>query len=163
VLATNKLSSVFGTAVARRHTAGAYAPTCVPRCRWRLPPASVRQEVPACARLIPREVFRPLVLALLVLVAGYTLLRPRIGDAQALRFAGGGTTSPLSPPRRRSAATTASSARAPGASSSSPSSGCSGTPFLQASAKARIVNLATNIGALAVFVPQGRRSTGWGC
>ncbi|MGE5764443.1 MAG: TSUP family transporter, partial [Mycobacterium leprae] len=27
--------------------------------------------------------------------------------------------------------------------------------FLQASAKARVVNLATNLGALAVFVPQG--------
>ena len=30
-----------------------------------------------------------------------------------------------------------------------------GYSFLQASAKARIVNLATNLGALAVFIPQG--------
>ena len=30
-----------------------------------------------------------------------------------------------------------------------------GYSFLQASAKARIVNLATNLGALLVFIPQG--------
>jgi uncharacterized membrane protein YfcA len=30
-----------------------------------------------------------------------------------------------------------------------------GYSFLQASAKARIVNLATNLGALIVFIPQG--------
>src|SRR3712207_2540536 len=34
--------------------------------------------------------------------------------------------------------------------------------FVQASAKARIVNLATNLGALAVFVPQGAPLYGLG-
>src|SRR3712207_7820155 len=34
--------------------------------------------------------------------------------------------------------------------------------FVQASAKARIVNLATNLGALAVFVPQGAPVYGLG-
>src|SRR3712207_9565313 len=34
--------------------------------------------------------------------------------------------------------------------------------FVQASAKARIVNLATNLGALAVFVPQGAPIYGLG-
>src|SRR3712207_8525918 len=37
-----------------------------------------------------------------------------------------------------------------------------GYSFVQASAKARIVNLATNLGALAVFVPQGAPIYGLG-
>ncbi len=37
-----------------------------------------------------------------------------------------------------------------------------GYSFVQASAKARIVNLATNLGALAVFIPQGAPMYGLG-
>jgi hypothetical protein len=109
----------------------------------------------ACASLLPPEVFRPLVLVLLVAVAAYTLLRPRLGAEQVLRFSG----------RRHYAAAVGAAVGigfydgifGPGTGSFLVFAlvGLLGYSFVQASAKARIVNLATNIGALAVFIPQG--------
>ena len=56
---------------------------------------------------------------------------------------------------RRSGSTTARSDPAPARSSSSPWSGLLGYDFLEASAKARLANWATNLAALCVFVPHG--------
>ncbi len=155
VLATNKLSSVFGTAVA----AETYRRRVGPDLRTAMPMAAAAVAGSAggaaCASLLPREVFRPLVLVLLVGVAAYTLLRPGIGGEQALRFTGS---------RHYAAAVGAALAIGfydgifgPGTGSFLVFAlvGLLGYSFLQASAKARIVNLATNVGALAVFVPQG--------
>ena len=155
VLATNKLSSVFGTAVA----AETYRRRVRPDLRTALPMAAAALAGSAggaaFAALLPREVFRPLVLVLLVVVAAYTLLRPRLGHEQELRFSGG---------RHYAAAIGAAvgigfydGIFGPGTGSFLVFAmvGLLGYSFVQASAKARIVNLATNLGALAVFVPQG--------
>jgi uncharacterized membrane protein YfcA len=155
VLATNKLSSVFGTAVAT----ATYYRRVRPDLRTALPMAAVAllgaAGGAALASQLSASVFRPVVLVLLVAVAIYTVRRPDLGDVQALRWTG----------RRHYAAAVGVAAGigfydgifGPGTGSFLVFAfvGLLGYSFLQASAKARMVNLATNLGALAVFIPQG--------
>ena len=106
---------------------------------------------------IPRSAFEPIVLVVLIVVGALRAAQAaaRRGDRAAVRRA---------PAHRRrdghragrSASTTARSARAPAASSSSRLVGLLGYSFLEASAKARLANWATNLAALCVFVPAGR-------
>ena len=51
-------------------------PTCAPLCRWRASRWSAPRSARCVRRLISVEVFRPLVLVLVVLVAAYVLLHP---------------------------------------------------------------------------------------
>jgi uncharacterized protein len=162
VLATNKLSSVFGTAAA----SWTYWRRVRPDLRTALPMAAAALAGSAggaaLASLLPESVFRPLVLVLLVVVGAYTLNRPALGEVQALRFTG-----------RRHLAAALGAAVAIGFYDGifGPGTGSflvfalvalMGYSFVQASAKARLVNLATNLGALAVFVPQGAPLYGLG-
>jgi uncharacterized protein len=155
VLATNKLSSVCGTAA----SALTYQRRVRPDLRTALPMAAVALVGAVggalCASVIPGDVFRPLVLVLLVAVGGFTIARPRMGLAEKLRFHG-----------RRHHAVAAACGGAIGFYDGifGPGTGAFlvvalvgllGYAFLAASATARIVNLATNVGALLVFVPQG--------
>ncbi len=155
VLATNKLASVAGTATATV----TYYRRVHPDLRTALPMAAAAvvgaAGGAASASLLPQEAFRPIVLVLLVLVAAYTLARPALGQAQALRYHG----------RRHHVVAVLVAVVigfydgifGPGTGSFLVFAlvGLLGYSFLQASAKARIANLATNLGALAVFVPQG--------
>jgi uncharacterized membrane protein YfcA len=162
ILATNKLSSVFGTATA----AAVYARRVRPDLRTALPMAATAlggsAGGAACASLLPEAVFRPLVLALVVIVGTYTLRRPALGGVQRLRFAG---------TRHLAAALGAAAGIGFYDGIFGPGTGSflvfalvvlMGYSFVQASAKARIVNLATNLGALAVFIPQGAPMYGLG-
>ena len=155
VLATNKLSAVFGTTAA----AATYYRQVRPDLRTALPMAGIALVGSAlgalCASLLPSEVFRPLVLVLLVAVAVHTLRRPALGDVQALRWDGR---------RHHVAAGLGGFGLGFYDGIFGPGTGAFlvfllvsllGYSFLQASAKARIVNVATNLGALLVFVPQG--------
>ena len=155
VLATNKLASICGTSVA----AATYYRRVRPDLRTALPMAGIALVGSAlgalCASLIPSEVFRPLVLVLLVGVAAYTLWRPGLGAVQALRWDG----------RQHHVAAGLGGLGlgfydgifGPGTGSFLVFLlvGLLGYSFLQASAKARIVNIGTNVGALIVFIPQG--------
>jgi uncharacterized protein len=155
VLATNKLSSVCGTTVAT----ATYYRRVRPDLRTALPmvvSAVAGSALGAAgATLIPQSAFRPLVLGLLLVVGVYTVRRPDLGAAQALRFAG----------RQHYLAAVAvafviggyDGIFGPGTGSFLTFAlvGLLGYSFLQASAKARMVNLATNVGALAVFFAQG--------
>jgi len=108
-----------------------------------------------CASFISVDVFRPLVLILVVLVGGYVLLHPQVGEVQSLRWTG----------RRHHVAAAAGGlglgfydgifGAGTGTFLLFLLVGLLGYSFLQGSATARIVNLATNIGALAVFAAQG--------
>jgi uncharacterized membrane protein YfcA len=107
------------------------------------------------ASRIPKEAFDPIVLVVLVLVGGYVLFKPSIGEITMLRFAGH---------RHTVAAMVAGAvigfydgALGPGTGSFFVFTlvGLLGYNFLEASAKARMGNWATNIAALCVFVPQG--------
>lgn len=116
----------------------------------------------ACASLLPQSAFRPLVLVLLVVVGTYTLRRPALGEVQELRLSG----------RRHLTAAVAAAVGigfydgifGPGTGSFLVFAlvALMGYSFVQASAKARIVNVATNVGALAVFIPQGAPIYGLG-
>jgi hypothetical protein len=116
----------------------------------------------AGASLLPARVFRPLVLVLLVAVAAYTVLRPQLGAETVLRFDG----------RRHHVAASAvgvvlggyDGIFGPGTGSFLVFAlvGLLGYAFLEASATAKIVNVATNLGALVVFVPQGAPLWGLG-
>ncbi|MGZ4597638.1 MAG: sulfite exporter TauE/SafE family protein [Actinomycetes bacterium] len=162
VLATNKLSSIFGTSAA----AATYYKRVRPDLRTALPMAAVALVGAMLGALfassLPADVFRPLVLVLLVVVASYVLLHPNVGDVQALRWGG----------RRHHVAAGIGGFGigfydgifGPGTGSFLVFLlvGLLGYSFIQASAKARIVNLATNLGALLVFIPQGAPLWGLG-
>jgi uncharacterized protein len=155
VLATNKLSSICGTTVS--------SATYYRRIR---PDPRTFGPLMACAFVgsvggallgshISDAAFDPIVLVVLVVVGAYVLLRPRLGETTALRYAG----------HRHMAAAMGTGlvigcydgALGPGTGSFFVITlvGLLGYSFLEASAKARLANWATNLAALCVFVPQG--------
>lgn len=155
VLATNKLGSVCGTTV----SSVTYYRRVHPDLRTALPLMALAFTGALCgavvASMIPKTAFDPIILAVLVLVGAYTLLRPQIGHVTELRFSGH---------RHLVAATVAGAligfydgALGPGTGSFLVFAlvGLLGYSFLEASAKARMANWATNMGALCIFVPQG--------
>ncbi|KAB2811892.1 TSUP family transporter [Pimelobacter simplex] len=155
VLATNKIASVCGTAassVTYYRRIGPDPRTFVPLMLLALGGAFSGALL---ASHIPREAFEPIVLVALVLVGGYVLLRPQLGDATALRFSG----------HRHTAAAMGvgfvigfyDGILGPGTGSFFVFAlvGLLGYDFLQASAKAKLANFATNLGALLLFIPAG--------
>ena len=157
ILGTNKLSSVWGTAT----SSVTYALKVRPDWRTVLPLVVGRRPLGSAAgaqlaKFLPKEYFTPIVLVALVGVGIYTWRRPQLGlviAAQArrpgpLRADGGHR-------RSASARTTASSVRAPGSFFVILLVGVLGYGFLEASAKAKIANLVTNLSAIAVFAAHG--------
>ncbi len=155
VLATNKIASVCGTAassVTYYRRIGPDPRTFVPLMLLALAGAFSGALL---ASRIPREAFEPIVLVALVVVGAYVVVRPRLGEGTELRFDG----------RRHLAAAMAvgfvigfyDGVLGPGTGSFFVFAlvGLLGYDFLQASAKARLANLATNAGALLLFVPTG--------
>lgn len=155
VLATNKLSSICGTTVS--------SATYYRRIR---PDPLTFGPLMACAFVgsvggallgshISDAAFDPIVLVVLIVVGAYVLLRPSLGETTALRYAG----------HRHMAAAMGTGlvigcydgALGPGTGSFFVITlvGLLGYSFLEASAKARLANWATNLAALCVFVPQG--------
>jgi len=155
ILATNKLASVCGTST----SATTYYRRVRPDPRTFVPLALLAFGGSAlgavAASHIPSSAFSPIILAALVLVGGWVLFRPTLGTSTALRFSG----------HRHTAAAMAvgvvigfyDGALGPGTGSFLVIGlvGLLGYSFLEASAKARIANVATNLAALVVFVPQG--------
>jgi len=155
VLATNKLASICGTTV----SSATYYRRIKPDPRTFLPLmllAFVGSAAGAgVAFLIPKDAFDPIVLVALVVVGAYVVLRPDIGGETELRFAG----------HRHTAVAMLTGlgvgfydgALGPGTGSFFVFTlvGLLGYSFLEASAKARLANWATNLAALCVFVPQG--------
>ncbi len=155
ILATNKLASICGTSVA----ATTYYRRVRPDPRTFLPLMAFAfagsLAGAGVAGLIPRSAFDPIVLIALVVVGAMVLLRPQLGEATVLRFSG-----------RRHVATAMAvgavigfydGALGPGTGSFLVFAlvGLLGYAFVEASAKARLANWATNLAALCVFVPQG--------
>jgi uncharacterized membrane protein YfcA len=155
ILATNKLASICGTTV----SSATYYRRIKPDPRTFLPLMALA-FTGAClgaalASKIPRDAFEPIVLVALVVVGGYVLLKPTMGEATALRYAG----------HHHLAAAMGvgfaigfyDGALGPGTGSFFVFTlvGLLGYSFLEGSAKARMANWATNLGALCLFVPQG--------
>ncbi|MEI2779264.1 MAG: TSUP family transporter [Tetrasphaera sp.] len=155
ILATNKFSSVAGTLT----SSITYSRRVRPDLRTAVPMALVAMLGAAGGAVIgthiPKSAFNPIVLVMLVSVGAYTLLKPDLGKETVLRHAGArhtvlamltGLTIGLY-----------DGALGPGTGSFLVFTlvGLLGYAFLEATASAKIVNLATNIGALAVFIPGG--------
>ena len=155
VLATNKLASICGTATA----SVTYYRRVRPDPRTFLPLMLLAFLGSAggavVASHLPAEVFQPIVLVALVLVGAWVLFRPQMGEVTELRFAGHHHT--LAAVGTGLAVGFYDGALGPGTGSFFVISlvGLLGYSFLEASAKARLANFATNLAALCVFVPQG--------
>jgi uncharacterized protein len=154
VLATNKLAGTCGTSVSSltyyrrvRPDPGTFIPLMVVAFLGSAAGAVVASHIPESA-------FDPIILVALVVVGAYVLLKPDLGRVTELRFAGH---------RHTIAASLAGlvigfydGALGPGTGSFFVFTlvGFLGYAFLEASAKARMANWATNLAALCVFVPQ---------
>lgn len=154
LLATNKLASICGTTV----SSATYYRRVRPDPRTFLPLMALAfagsMLGAVAASQLPRSAFDPIILAALVIVGAWVLFRPALGGETALRFTG----------RRHLALAMLTGlaigfydgALGPGTGSFFVFTlvGLLGYSFLEASAKARLANWATNLGALVVFVPQ---------
>lgn len=154
-LATNKLASVFGTAT----SSVAYYRRVRPDLRTAVPMAGLAFVGSwlgaSIAALLPAAVFKPVIVVALLGVAVFTTFRPSMGGTTAMRFSG------------RSLLLIALGIGAvigfydgilgPGTGTFLVIAlvALLGYDFLHASAQAKIVNLASNLGALVFFAPHG--------
>jgi uncharacterized membrane protein YfcA len=154
-LATNKLASVFGTAT----SSVTYYRRAKPDIRTALPMAGIALAGSfggaAVATVLPSAAFKPIIVVALLAVAIFTVFKPEMGAATKLRFAGH---------KHHIMAGAAGLVIGFYDGMIGPGTGTflvialvalMGYDFLQASAKAKIVNLATNAGALLLFIPHG--------
>ncbi|MGO2745598.1 sulfite exporter TauE/SafE family protein [Microbacterium sp.] len=154
-LATNKLASVFGTAT----SSVTYYRRAKPDIRTALPMAGIALAGSfggaAVATVLPPAAFKPIIVIALLAVAIFTVFKPEMGAATKLRFAGH---------KHHIMAGAAGLVIGFYDGMIGPGTGTflvitlvalMGYDFLQASAKAKIVNLATNFGALLLFIPHG--------
>ncbi len=154
-LGTNKLASICGTLT----SATTYYRRVHPDLRTALPMAAFALAGALAgaglATVLPSSAIVPVVLVALVVVLAYTVLRPDLGQETALRHSG-----------RRHHGTAGALGFVIGVYDGAVGPGTGsflvfglvsllGYGFVQASAKAKIANVATNLGALIVFVPQG--------
>ena len=154
-LATNKLASIMGTstsAITYYRRVGPDLTTAGPMALAALVGAFGGA---ALAAQIPADLFTPIILVVLVVVATYTVAKPKLGEHTNLRWEG-----------NRHRGTAAAIGLVIGAYDGllGPGTGTFlvialvsvlGYAFLPASALAKIVNFATNAGALLFFVPHG--------
>lgn len=162
LLATNKIASIFGTTT----SSITYYRRVRPDLRTALPMAAVAFLGAVGGALlglhVPKSAFNPIILVMLVIVGAYTIARPSLGHETALRFDG----------HRHTVVAMVTGfiigvydgALGPGTGSFLVFAlvGLMGYAFLEASAKAKIANFATNLGALAVFAPGGHVMWGIG-
>ena len=154
-LGTNKLASLCGTTT----SATTYYRRVHPDLRTAVPMSvfALAGSIGGAlvASHVPSAVFEPVILVALVGVAIYVWLRPAFGGETALRYDGH---------RHYVVACLAGAvigfydgAIGPGTGSFFVFAlvGALGYAFLQASAMAKLANMATNIGALVIFIPQG--------
>ena len=155
ILATNKLSSICGTSV----SAATYYRRVKPDLRTAIPLALLAFGGSligaSLVSHISRAAFNPIILVVLIGVGAFTVLKPEIGLLTDLRFSG----------RRHVLAAAGvgfvigiyDGALGPGTGSFLVIAlvGLLGYAFVQASAKAKIANVATNLAALAIFIPAG--------
>jgi uncharacterized membrane protein YfcA len=155
ILATNKLGSICGTST----SAITFYRRIKPDLRTAIPMAVIAFLGSLGGALIgshiPKSAFNPVILAVLIAVGTYTLFTPQLGVETALRFSGhrhliaAGFTGAV--------VGCYDGALGPGTGSFFVFLlvGLLGYGFLEASAKAKIANFATNLAALVIFIPQG--------
>ena len=155
VAATNKLASFCGTSI----SATTYVRRIRPDPRTFLPlmlAAFAGSTGGALvASLLPRSAFDPIILVVLVLVGAYVWFRPDVGELTMLRFSGGRHLWMVVVTGAVIGFYDGSIGPGTGSFLVFALVGLLGYNFLEASAKAKLANWATNLAALVVFVPQG--------
>ena len=155
ILGTNKLSSMWGTGT----SALTYARRVRPDPRTVLPLVAGAALGSAggaqLAKLLPKDAFTPIVLVALVGVGLYTWRRPELGLVTAMRHSGGahyGRTAVIG-----LVIGVYDGFLGPGTGSFFVIAlvGVLGYGFLEASAKAKVANVVTNLAALTVFAVHG--------
>jgi uncharacterized membrane protein YfcA len=155
VLATNKLSSICGTTVSSATYYRRIRPD--PRTFGPMMLCAFAGSVGGAflGSHISDSAFDPIVLLVLIVVGAYVIARPSLGETTLLRYDG-----------RRHVGTAMAAGLVIGVYDGALGPGTGnffvitlvgllGYGFLEASAKARLANWATNLAALCVFVPQG--------
>lgn len=161
-LATNKLGSIFGTAT----SAVTYYRRTSPDLKTAIPMA-VTALLGAfggagLATILPSQAIKPIIIAALIAVLLFTIFKPKAGELSRLRYTGhkhylralaiglviGGYDGMVGPGTGSFLIISMVTVL--------------GYNFLQSSAKAKIVNLCTNLGALMLFVPTGHVLVGLG-
>ncbi|MCB4208072.1 TSUP family transporter [Arthrobacter sp. UM1] len=159
-VATNKVGSVFGTTVSAATYARRVRPD--PRQMALLGTGALAGAVLGAlvASSLPKQLFTPIVIAALAAVLLVTVLKPSLGQVEALRHSHRGRTA-------RGLAIALGigfydGVLGPGTGSFFVMAlvGWLGFSFLNASARAKILNWATNVGALLLFIPTG--AVHWG-
>lgn len=154
VLGTNKLAGVWGTAAAAVTYARRVPVDIAGTAAMALAAAAAAWLGAHAAGQIPREAFRPLLIAALVLLGGYTLARRDFGAV----------TRDVPVGRRRAAGVAVGTVVGFYDGVFGPGGGVlfvfglvalAGLDFVRASAASKLVNVATNVSALAVFVAAG--------
>ncbi|BAS08246.1 UPF0721 transmembrane protein ORF9 [Arthrobacter sp. Hiyo4] len=159
-LATNKMGSIFGTAT----SAVTYYGRVKPDLRTAVPMAVIALAGSfagaVLAATLPASVFKPIIVVALVVVALFTALKPNVGDLTVLRH--DGRTHYVVACMIGAVIGFYDGLIGPGTGSFLIIALVSamGYAFLEASAKAKMVNMATNAGALLFFLPHG--SILWG-
>lgn len=161
-LATNKLGSVMGTSVSSLTYYRRVGPDLRTAAPMALTALLGAVGGAALASRIPADLFTPIILVVLIGVAVWTIAKPRVGAHTDLRWSG-----------RGHHAAAAGLGLVIGAYDGllGPGTGTFlvialvsvlGYAFLPATALAKIVNFATNVGALAFFIPYGAVQWGLG-
>lgn len=154
-LATNKLASVFGTAT----SSVTYYRAVKPSLRATAPMAVVALlgafGGATVASALPASVFKPIIVIALIVVALITLFKPALGAVTKLKHRPSKTT--VLAIAMGAAIGFYDGVLGPGTGVFLVISmvGVIGYDFLQASARAKMVNFATNLGALLFFIPLG--------
>ena len=155
IAATNKLASFCGTSI----SAATYFRRIRPDPRTFLPlmlAAFVGSFGGALvASLMPRSAFDPIILVALVLVGAYVWFKPSVGSLTQLRYSGGTHLSAVLMTGLAVGFYDGSIGPGTGSFFVFALVGLLGYNFLEASAKAKLANWATNLAALVVFIPQG--------
>lgn len=153
LLGTNKIASMLGTAIASRQ----YAKHVTLRWQmlfWAAGVALVCSYIGASfVKMLPIQLFRPIMLVLLIVMVAYTILKKNLGQMH----------NPIvGNEKTRAIALGAGMGLYDGFFGPGVGSLLAfafvrffGYDFLNAAAHSKIVNLATNIGALALFIPHG--------
>jgi uncharacterized membrane protein YfcA len=155
VAATNKLASFCGTSISAATYFRRVRPD--PRTFGPLMLAAFLGSLGGAfvASMLPRSAFDPIILVVLVVVGAYVWFKPSVGTLTNLRFSGGTHVSAVAV--TGVAVGFYDGAIGPGTGSFFVFAlvGLLGYNFLEASAKAKLANWATNLAALVVFIPMG--------
>ena len=151
ILGTNKVPSIFGTSSAAINYFKKVKPDLRITSHMALPAFVGSIAGAKLAAEVPTQVFRPLILILLILVSLYTLFRPHLGMEENLRFAHDKTKWIVALSGLVIGFYDGIFGPGTGTFLAFILVGLIGYAFIKASATAKIVNIATNLGAIISF------------